>query len=190
MCTMLHILLALTLAPVLSTPSLAFTSLVMPKAGDAVVTLAIDDSQFPAATAVDIAVDGEVKTTVLVFGKVGHPAYTTLIHSLAAGRHEITALRSPFWIWPASAAAPTLTAALAPDSLVVSHAPALWLRADTIGTSTDLPLVLYAEDLRVNGSGALRYSYIFSNEDGGTATPALLARWGRTTDIEMAYEEG
>ena len=30
---------------------------------------------------------------------------------------------------------------------------------------------------------------IFSNEDGGTATPALLARWGRTTDIEMMYEE-
>ena len=47
----------------------------------------------------------------------------------------------------------------------------------------------YAEDLRINGSGVLRYSYIFSNEDGGTATPALLARWGRTTDIEMAYEE-
>jgi len=185
---MLHILLALTLAPVLSTPSLAFTSLVMPKAGDAVVTLAIDDSQFPAATAVDIAVDGEVKATVLVFGKVGHPAYTTLLHSLAAGRHEIAALRSPFWTWPASAA-PTLTASLAPDSIVISHAPALWLRADTIGTSTDLPLVLYAEDLRINGSGVLRYSYIFSNEDGGTATPALLARWGRTTDIEMAYEE-
>ena len=57
------------------------------------------------------------------------------------------------------------------------------------GPSTDLPLVLYAEDLRVDGTGVLRYSFIFSNEDGGTATPALLARWGRTTDIEMAYEE-
>jgi len=73
--------------------------------------------------------------------------------------------------------------------VVVSHAPSLWLRADTIGTSTDLPLVLYAEDTRVDGTGVLRYSFIFSNEDGGTATPALLARWGRTTDIEMAYEE-
>jgi hypothetical protein len=82
-----------------------------------------------------------------------------------------------------------LTAFAAPDSVVVSHAPALWLRADTIGVSTDLPLVLYAEDLRIDGTGVLRYSFIFSNEDGGTATPALLARWGRTTDIEMAYEE-
>ena len=48
---------------------------------------------------------------------------------------------------------------------------------------------MYAEDTRVDGTGVLRYSVIFSNEDGGTATPALLARWGRTTDIEMAYEE-
>jgi hypothetical protein len=65
----------------------------------------------------------------------------------------------------------------------------LWLRADTIGSATDLPLLMYAEDLRANGTGVLRYSIIFSNEDGGTPTPALLARWGRTTDIELAYEE-
>jgi hypothetical protein len=185
---MLPIVLALGLTS-LSTPPLASTSLVMAKAGDAIVTITIDDSQFPAATALDIAVDGEINTTVLVFGKIGHPAYTALLHTLSPGRHEITALRSPFWSWPATAGVPTLTAATAPDSVAVSRAPALWLRADTVGTSTDLPLVLYAEDLRVNGTGVLRYSYIFSNEDGGTATPALLARWGRTTDIEMAYEE-
>ncbi len=186
---MLPILLTLAFAAGPSNPPLASTLLVMPKPGDAIVTLAVDDSQFPAATALDIAVDGEVKATVLVFGKIGHPAYTALLHGLPAGRHELTAVRSPFWAWPATAASPTLSATAAPDSIVVSHAPALWLRADTIGLSTDLPLLLYAEDLRVNGTGVLRYSYIFSNEDGGTATPALLARWGRTTDIEMAYEE-
>jgi hypothetical protein len=48
---------------------------------------------------------------------------------------------------------------------------------------------MYVEDMRASGTGVLRYSVIFSNEDGGTATPALLARWGRTTDIEMMYEE-
>jgi hypothetical protein len=189
MCAMLLILLALVLTPSPSTAPLASTAIVMTKAGDAIVTVAVDDTQFPAATALDIAVDGEVKTTVLVFGRIGHPAYTTLLHALPAGRHEIAALRSPFWPWPLAGVTPTLTASVAPESVVVSHAPSLWLRADTVGMSTDLPLVLYAEDLRVNGSGVLRYSYIFSNEDGGTATPALLARWGRTTDIEMAYEE-
>jgi hypothetical protein len=44
------------------------------------------------------------------------------------------------------------------------------------------------EDLRQGNSGLVRYSVIFSNEDGGTSTPALLARWGRTTDIEFVYE--
>lgn len=189
MCAMLLILLALVLTPSPSTAPLASTAIVMTKAGDAIVTVAVDDTQFPAATALDIAVDGEVKTTVLVLGRIGHPAYTTLLHALPAGRHEIAALPSPFWLWPSAGVTPTLTASVAPESVVVSHAPSLWLRADTVGMSTDLPLVLYAEDLRVNGSGVLRYSYIFSNEDGGTATPALLARWGRTTDIEMAYEE-
>jgi len=186
---MVHMLLALALSSPPTSPALASTSITLPKAGDAVVTLTVNDSALPTVTALDVAVNGEVKTTVLVFGKIGHPPYTALLHALPAGRHEITAQPSPYWTWPAGAAAPSLTATAAPDSVVVSHAPALWVRADTIGTSSDLPLVLYAEDMRVSGTGVLRYSFIFSNEDGGTATPALLARWGRTTDIEMAYEE-
>jgi len=185
---MVHILLALFVSAPLP-PALASTTLVMPKAGDAVATLKVDDSQFPAATALDIVVDGEVRTTVLLFGKVGHGPYFALLHALPAGRHEISAQPSPYWAWPATAAPPALTAALAPDSIVIAHTPALWLRSDTIGVSTDLPLAMYAEDTRINGTGVLRYTVIFSNEDGGTATPALLARWGRTTDIEMAYEE-
>jgi len=40
-----------------------------------------------------------------------------------------------------------------------------------------------------SGSGTIfRYSVIFTNEDGGTQTSALMARWGRTTDIEWIYE--
>jgi hypothetical protein len=31
------------------------------------------------------------------------------------------------------------------------------------------------------------YSTVWSNEDGGTVGPALMARWGRTTDIEWTY---
>ena len=47
---------------------------------------------------------------------------------------------------------------------------------------------MYAEDERRNGRGWIRYSVILSNEDGGTPPPALMARWGRTTDIELIYE--
>ncbi len=34
----------------------------------------------------------------------------------------------------------------------------------------------------------VRYTAIFTNEDGGTQTVALMARWGRATDIEWVYE--
>ena len=134
---MFHILLAVALTPSLST-ALASTSLELPKAGDAVISIAINDAPLPAAAALDVTVDGAVKSTVLIFGKVGHPAYTALLHALAPGRHEIALQPSPYWTWPPSAAAPTLTAFAAPDSVVVAHAPALWLRADTVGTSSDL----------------------------------------------------
>jgi hypothetical protein len=185
---MLHMLLALLLSAPAPAP-LASTSLDLPKAGDAVVSLTIDDSQLPAATAVDVVVGAEVQTTILIFGKVGHGPYSALLHALPAGKHQISVRPSPYWPWPASAAPPALTASPAADSIAIAHAPALWLRSDTIGTATDLPLAMYAEDMRVDGTGVLRYTIIFSNEDGGTTTPALLARWGRTTDIEMAYEE-
>ncbi len=183
-----HVLLLLA---ALSTPppALASAPITLARPGDAVATLTVNDAQLPAVTALDIAVDGEVRTTVLLFGKIGHPAYTALLHALPAGKHDIVAQPSPYWVWPSGAAAPALAVAPAPQSIVIARAPALWMRADTIGTSTDLPLLMYAEDTRVNGTGVLRYSVIFSNEDGGTATPALLARWGRTTDIEMMYEE-
>src|SRR2546423_2230851 len=34
----------------------------------------------------------------------------------------------------------------------------------------------------------VRYTVVFTNEDGGTQTLALMARWGRGTDIEWVYE--
>ncbi|WP_080507751.1 response regulator transcription factor [Bryobacter aggregatus] len=66
------------------------------------------------------------------------------------------------------------------------HAPILYQRADTIGTQSDIPLLMYVEwDANEN---SLTYTVIFSNEDGGTSTRALMARWGRTTDIEYLYK--
>jgi hypothetical protein len=170
-------------------PPLASAPLVMPRDGDAVLQMTVDDTRLPTAAALDVLVDGELRTTILLFGQVAHPKYGALLTGLTAGRHTVTVQPSPYWPWPATAAAPSLSVFAAPDSVVVTHAPVLWLRSDTIGVATDLPLMMYAEDLRVNGTGLLRYSVIFSNEDGGTQTAPLLARWGRTTDIEMAYEE-
>ncbi|MFN8685424.1 MAG: hypothetical protein ACK50U_05465 [Acidobacteriota bacterium] len=66
------------------------------------------------------------------------------------------------------------------------HAPILYQRADTAGTENDIPLLLYCEwDAREQ---SLTYTVIFSNEDGGTSTRDLMARWGRATDIEYVYK--
>jgi hypothetical protein len=55
-----------------------------------------------------------------------------------------------------------------------------------IGKDSDVPLLMYAEWNEAERS--LTYSVIFSNEDGGTSTRSLMARWGRTTDIEYLYK--
>lgn len=66
------------------------------------------------------------------------------------------------------------------------HAPILYQRADTVGTDNDIPLAMYAEWNATEKS--LTYTVIFSNEDGGTSTRDLMARWGRATDIEYVYK--
>ena len=55
----------------------------------------------------------------------------------------------------------------------------VFARKNTIGKFSDIPLVLYAERLVEDGHPLLQYTMIFSNEDGGTSTRALMARWGR-----------
>jgi hypothetical protein len=75
-----------------------------------------------------------------------------------------------------------------PDYLLFAHAPVLQARPNTVGKFTDIPLLLFAERLLEDGKPLLQYSAIFSNEDGGTSTRALMARWGRATDIEYVYK--
>ena len=73
------------------------------------------------------------------------------------------------------------------DYSVYVNAPALFIRKNTIGLFSDVPLLLYGEKLNEGGRGVLQYTVVFSNEDGGTSTRALMARWGRATDIEYIY---
>jgi hypothetical protein len=79
--------------------------------------------------------------------------------------------------------------------LVLRNAPVLYGRnlpdlGDQFQSSTtDTPAFEYHEILpaQTPGHQVLQYTVIWSNEDGGTNSPALMARWGRTTDIEWAY---
>jgi hypothetical protein len=75
------------------------------------------------------------------------------------------------------------------DQMALAHSPFLYARANTIDHFTDLPLLIYYEILHEAGADlVVRYTVIFTNEDGGTQTAALLARWGRGTDIEWVYQ--
>ncbi len=72
--------------------------------------------------------------------------------------------------------------------IALSHAPILYARRNSIGRFTDIPLLMWYEVFDDRVATTIRYSYVFTNEDAGTATEALMARWGRATDIEWAYE--
>jgi hypothetical protein len=147
-----------------------------------------DAAQNLAASAADVLIDGVATSQALVFP--GRPL-ESLVGPLTAGRHTVALRPSSSWPWPASrhmvSARVEIVAPSGADYDLLRWAPRLGLRADTIGTQSDLPLLLYAE--RPQGDERrLRYSLIFSNEDGGTPVRALIARWGRTTDIEWACE--
>jgi hypothetical protein len=145
-----------------------------------------------AVGALNVMIDGHESQQMLLTPGIGRTKYDALIGPLSAGSHRIVLERSSLWPWPSGLDAGTVSTrivrARSDEDAWLAPAPALGVRADTIGTASDIPLVMYVEDDRRDGKGWLRYSVIISNEDGGTATPALMARWGRTTDIELIYE--
>jgi hypothetical protein len=81
------------------------------------------------------------------------------------------------------------------DQRVLRYAPVVvgrtgWPTGDPYqNATTDTPLIAWHETrpAETPGHEILEYSVVWSNEDGGTDTPALMARWGRTTDIEWIY---
>lgn len=118
--------------------------------------------------------------------------YSVFLGPVAPGEHRLHVERDPQWSARGSGFE-WLSAEFRtyppddPDYLFIAHAPILHARQDTLGRFSDVPLHAYCERLRENGRTVLQYTVIFSNEDGGTSTRALMARWGRTADIEYVY---
>ncbi len=76
-----------------------------------------------------------------------------------------------------------------PAYVAMLNAPVIYLRPNTIDKFSDIPLLTYYEIFdEPENVKKIRYTTIFTNEDGGTQSAALLARWGRMTDIEWVYE--
>jgi hypothetical protein len=145
----------------------------------------------PAMTAVAVHVDARHAHEVLIVPGSGRTTYETLIGPLSESEHIVEVKPSAYW--PAHRAVRVDGLSVRPVSRsdpqydLLRRAPAIVLRPDTVGTSNDLPVLMYVED-RGPDARTLRYTTIFTNEDGGTDTPALFARWGRACDIEQTYE--
>ena len=144
--------------------------------------------------AFSVWVDGTHSHEVLLFPGSGLTRYDSLLGPLTGGRHAAEIRPSALWKTAECLSVQrldaTACATASPEHAVYRHAPVLELRADTIGEETDLPLYSYAERMQADAESTWRFTIVFSNEDGGTPTRALLARWGRTTDIEQVYEVG
>lgn len=134
-----------------------------------------------------VTVDGTNPQHVVVWNGSAPRVHSIVLGRLAAGSHVITVERDG-----ASAGKVDLTVASMkveevhagdPRHATVANAPILYERENTRGQFSDIPLLMYAT--RVDG--AIEYTVVFSNEDGGTSTRDLMARWGRASDIEFVY---
>lgn len=139
---------------------------------------------------VNLSVDDGAKQQVMIFSGDVRYRYRAFLGEIAPGAHVLKLERHPDYSARGvqmQAHGVTFRQYKPADAeyAVVANAPVLFARPNTVGKFTDIPLLTYCEKL---ADGSLRYSVIFSNEDGGTSTRALMARWGRATDIEHVYQ--
>ena len=153
------------------------------------------------AAALSVSVDGVYNQDLLLWAGEELFPYRLMLGRLAKGKHTVSvSLNIPRSAAGARRAevkalheilltASRTTGITEEDRLALMRSPILFARANTIDHFTDIPLLMYYEILpQADNDKIIRYTVIFTNEDGGTQTAALLARWGRGTDIEWVYE--
>lgn len=136
------------------------------------------------AAVADVRVDGGSPFQVMLYAGETTRTYSVFLGHLEPGPHRLTIARNGTHSATGTAVKVDHVAVRAGiDDDILARAPVLYARRNTIGKFSDVPMLVYAERF----DGVLQYTVIFTNEDGGTSTRALMARWGRTTDIEYVY---
>jgi hypothetical protein len=145
------------------------------------------------AAAVRILLDGEYSQHLLLARGAADSEYPITLGAVGEGTHRLRI--EPDASLSAEDAGPPAVSRI--DVRVLSRgdaafmgqsmAPVLHARPNTVGRFTDLPVLMWYEVVPTEKGTQYRYSVIFTNEDGGTATDRLMATWGRTTDIEYVY---
>ena len=126
----------------------------------------------------NIEVDGKVQQQLMLYAGARRHRYSVFLGDLASGPHKVA-------VKAAGVVEHSITTE--PAAPWAAFAPVLFERQNAIGKFTDIPVLTYVEELTEANQKILQYTVIFSNEDGGTSTRSLMARWGRTTDIEYVY---
>jgi len=139
-----------------------------------------------------VEIDGTYSQHLVVPGATPHTARVVL-GPLDRGAHRVAvvldaatpaAVRNAVTIGPLEA---TIVGPDAAEHAAVAHSPILRARPGSLARFSDLPLVMwYGTEPSPRGTW-LRYSVVFSNEDGGTPPDRLMATWGRVTDIEYVF---
>lgn len=163
-------------------------SIVYVEAAGAVVDWATPGSE---GLLIDIKVDGTYRASVMCTST--NCPHNVLLGALPPGHHTVEAVRNERYSAPdASCRRINVLPAPIPPQLgqpkeIIANSPYLYARANTVGKFTDVPRLMYATQSMEDGLKVLEYTVIFTNEDGGTSTRDLMARWGRATDIEYVY---
>jgi hypothetical protein len=145
------------------------------------------------AAALELRVDGRYSQHLLLPRGAQSAPYRVALGRLEKGKHRLSITfdreRSASGIATASVSALVVapSAAGSDEERGLAHAPVLHARPNTLGRFSDVPLVMWYEREATPRGARLRYSVVFSNEDGGTPPDRLMATWGRLTDIEFVY---
>jgi hypothetical protein len=144
-----------------------------------------------------VRVDGRYSQDVVLFAGAQRFTYDVALGRLDRGRHRVTVAFDRAKSPPGARGADVKRlrpSVAARDDLAARYAPILYGRdlpeipGRYENNATDVPLLAYHTIATgADGNTTIEYTMIWSNEDGGTNTPALMARWGRTTDIEWIY---
>ena len=151
------------------------------------------------ASALLIEVDGKYNQDLILWAGDSPFVYRMMLGRLAPGKHRVSVTLNKARSAPGAQRAIVLSLRPIPLTvnsqptadylLALAHSPVLYQRANTIDGFSDLPLLMYYEILHPNNQELLiRYTIIFTNEDRGTPTAALMARWGRAAAIKWAHE--
>jgi hypothetical protein len=145
------------------------------------------------AALIELRVDGHYSQHLALVQGARPAEYPVALGRLAAGPHRLSLIldrkASAPGVGEVEVAAVRFRDPAAEEASepTLAFSPILYARRGTVERFSDFPLLTWYETEETARGRRIRYSVIFTNEDGGTPVDRLMATWGRTTDVEFAY---